>query len=131
MEGRRNKVVMYQAVQDQYLKIYQGSMTLMEYYNEVQSKLAAVERAEAKTVAPCIVEEIAAANGHDAPTEADILEAYNYDVAVRFVMQSNYRNYIAELRNDYLDNKNNYPRTLASAYEIMRLRGPESSRPEH
>ena len=45
-------------------------------------------------------------------------------------MNSNYRKYIESLSNDYLDNENKYPRTLAAAYEIMHLRGPESSRPE-
>ena len=53
-----------------------------------------MKRAGAQMVAPCIVAEIAAANGHDVPTEADIREACEYDVAVRFVMNSNYRTYI-------------------------------------
>ena len=106
-------------------------MTLMEYYDKVKSKLAALERDRITLVETCIVDEIASTNGHDAPIDADRPEAHGYVVAVRFVLQSNYPKYIAELSSDQLDHENKYPRSLASAYEILYLHGPEFSRPEH
>ena len=64
-------------------------------------------------------------------TDADRREAHDYAVAVRFVLQSNYPKYIAELSNAQMNYENKYPRSLATAYEILRRRGPESSRPDH
>ena len=60
-------------------------MTLMEYCDKVKSKLVAMERVGACMVQPTMVAEIAVANGHDAPTDADCREAQDYAVAVRFV----------------------------------------------
>ena len=64
-------------------------------------------------------QEIAVANEHDAPTDADRREAHDYVVAVRFVLQNNYPKYIAKLSNDQLDFENKYPRSLAAASEIL------------
>ena len=61
----------------------------------------------------------------------DRREAHDYVVAVRFVLQSNYTKYIAELSNDPLDYENKYPRSLAAAYEILHIRGQELTRPDH
>ena len=73
---------------------------MMEFYDKVKSKSVV------------IVEEIAVANGHDAPTNMDHREAHNCIVAVRFVLQSNYPKYIAKLSNDQLDYENNFPGDL-------------------
>ena len=124
-------MVTSQAAQIKYLSIHQGNKSLLEYQDKVKSTVAIMQRANAQTVTPCIVAEIAAANVHDVPTEADIREVCECDVAVRFVMHSNYRKYIEALSNDHFDNENKYPRTLALAYEIMHLCGLESSRPKH
>ena len=113
---------------DKCTKIHQGSMKLMECYDTVKSKLDALDRAGATLYDKCIVVQIAAANGHNVPTDADRHEARDYAGAVRFVLQSNYPKYIAELSNDHLDHENKYPRTLAAAYEILHFRGPESPR---
>ena len=78
----------------------------MEYYDKVKSKLVAMERVGACMVQPSMVAEIAVANGHDAPTDADRRGAHDYVVAMRFVLQSKYPKYIAKLSKDQLDYEN-------------------------
>ena len=78
-------------------------------------------------VQPSMAAEIAVANGHDAPTDADHREAQDYAVAVLFVLQLDY----PKLSNDQLDYENKYHMSLAAACEIFHLRGPESSHPDH
>ena len=51
-----------------HLKIHQGNSSLLEYHDKVKSTVATMKRAGAQMVAPCIVAEIAAANGHDVPS---------------------------------------------------------------
>ena len=97
IEGRRNTAVLPISAKDQYIKIRQGSMTLMEYYDRAKSKLVAMALAGASLVDTATVEEIAVANEHDAPTDADRREAHDYVVAVRLVLPNNYPKYIAKL----------------------------------
>ena len=63
IKGRRNTAVLAINAKDQYIKIRQGSMTLMEYYDKVKSKLVVLERAGGNLVEISIVAEIAVANG--------------------------------------------------------------------
>ena len=53
-------------------------MTLMEYYDKMKSKLAALKWTGASLVDTAVVEETAVANGHDVPTDADRHEAHDY-----------------------------------------------------
>ena len=83
----------------------------------------------ATLVDEALVTQIAIANNRTAATANadDRLAALNYAVAVKFVLHSNYPKYITELSNDMLHDIDNYPRSLDAAYEVLQLRGPEST----
>ena len=98
IEGRYNTAVLAINAVDQHIKMRQGSMTLMKYFDRVKSKLVAMERAGESLAETSIATEITVDNGHNAPTDANRRDAYDYVVAVRFVMQSNYPKYIAKTR---------------------------------
>ena len=49
---------------------------------------------------------------------------FDYTIAVRFVLQSNYPKYVIELANDMLHGVDNYPRTLDGAFDVLQLHGP-------
>ena len=58
------------------------------------------------------------------PNEDDRIEARSQELAIRFIRgtNNNHKGYLRHLRNSYLDGRDNYPRTVHEAYNILRRR---------
>ena len=58
------------------------------------------------------------------PNDDDRTEAQNQELAIQFIRGTNinHKGYLRHLRNSYLDRRDNYPRTVHEAYNILRQR---------
>jgi hypothetical protein len=68
-----------------------------------------------------LVEAIAISSGRQQPNDADRKEAREQTLAMRFIRGTNerYKNYLAHLRNSFLDGSDIYPETVHQAYNIL------------
>ena len=68
-----------------------------------------------------LVMDVAEQNGRDMPNADDWTEAWNQELAIRFIRGTNlhHKGYLCHLRNLYLDGHDNYPRTVHEAYNIL------------
>ena len=128
VEGRTNTAVVCAKAKIKFYKMRQGHKTLLEYYEEVKAADATLERIGVSLADDAVIEEIAAGHGRAVPNMADKLKGRHKAVAVHFVLNSSYPKYVAELHYDMLNEEDHYPMDLATAYEIMHLRGPENVR---
>ena len=75
--------------------------------------------------------EVAHHNGRVVPTKGDQIEARSQELVIQFIRgtNSNHKGYLRHLRNSYLDGRDNYPRTVHEAYNILRRCEEESPPP--
>ena len=68
-----------------------------------------------------LVTEVTHQNGREVPNEDDRTEACSQELAIRFIRgtNNNHKGYLRHLRNSYLDGRDNYPRTVHEAYNIL------------
>ena len=66
--------------------------------------------------------EVVHQNGREVANEDDRTEARGQELAIWFIRgtNNNHKGYLRHLRNSYLDGRNNYPRSVHEAYNILR-----------
>ena len=71
-----------------------------------------------------LVTEVVQQNGREVPNDDDHTEARSQELAIWFIRRTNinHKGYLCHLRNSYLDQCDNYPRTVHEAYNILRQR---------
>ena len=69
-----------------------------------------------------LVAEVAQQYGREVANDDDCIEARSQELAIRFIRgtNANHKGYLRHLRNSYLDRRDNYPRTVHEAYNILR-----------
>ena len=110
-------------VKEKFYKFYQGRHMSLERYHELF--LAQVEILDEVGITvedDALVTEVAHQNGREVANEDDQTEAHSQELAIRFIRgtNNNHKGYLRHLRNSYLDGRDNYPRTVHEAYNILR-----------
>ena len=106
-------------------------MTLERYHELFLAQVEVLDEVGITIEDDALAIEVAHHNGRVVPTEGDWIEARSQELAIRFIRgtNSNHKGYLRHLRNSYLDGRDNYPRTVHEAYNILRRREEESPPP--
>ena len=126
MEERRHLPDGLLDVKEEFYQMRQGkNESLQRYYERFKNQVAVMREVGVSIVDEALVNQVANSNGRtNAPTDADHDEAMEQTLAIRFIRGANkrFKTYLTELRHAALDGNNNYPETLALAYNIMQRR---------
>ena len=110
---------------EEFYRMYQGrNMSLARYHERFVNQVEVLDAVNADIVDRAVAQWVADRNQHVVPTVADRAEAKERTMAVRFLrgLNSRYRGYLTEKRNQHLDGQNNYPATLQEAFTIIQRR---------
>ena len=119
-------------VKEKFYKFYQGRyMTLERYHELFLAQVEVLDEVGITVEDEALVEEVAAENGRVEPNDEDRREAWDQELAMRFIHRTNtqHKGYLHHLRNSYLDGADNYPRTIHKAYNILQRRVEEAPAP--
>ena len=119
-------------VKEKFYKFYQGRhMTLERYHELFLAQVEVLDEVGITIEDDALAIEVAHHYGSVVPTEGDRIEARSQELAIRFIRgtNSNHKGYLRHLRNSYLDGRDNYPRTVHEAYNILRRHEEESPPP--
>ena len=112
-------------VKEKFYKFYQGRhMTLERYHELFLAQVEVLDEVGITIEDDALTIEVANHNGREVPNGDDRVEARNQELAIRFIrgINNNHKGYLRHLRNSYLDGRDNYPRTVHEAYNILRRR---------
>jgi 2-polyprenyl-6-methoxyphenol hydroxylase-like FAD-dependent oxidoreductase len=109
-------------MRETYHTLKQGqSETLHNYHKRVVGVVEAMEAVRITLVDPCLLEQITSENGRTfaEATGADITDARNQAITMQFVhgADSRFDPYRNELAHAFLNNRDEYPRTLSEVIE--------------
>ena len=116
-------------VKEKFYKFYQGRyMTLERCHELFLAQTEVLDEVGITTEDKALVVEIAGENGRVEPNDDDRREAWDQELAMRFIRGTNlnHKGYLRHLRNSYLDGSDNYPRTVHEAYNILQRREEEA-----
>ena len=119
-------------VREKFYNLRQGRyQSLRDYYDAFVAQVAVMNEVGIAVADDSLVAEVATENGRDVPDEADFEEAKEQALTARFLRGTNakYRQYLRDLRNNYLDGNDYYPTTVHDAYNILQRR--EIDNPVH
>ena len=112
-------------VKEKFYKFYQGRhMTLERYHELFLAQVEVLDEVDITIEDDALTIKVAHHNGREVPNKDDRVEARNQELAIWFIREtnSNHKGYLRHLRNSYLDGRDNYPRTVHEAYNILRRR---------
>jgi hypothetical protein len=123
-EGRSNLVNEANKLKGRFYSMRQGKYEpLVQYRARFESIVNAMKEVNLSVVDPCVLEQVAVGHGRTiaTATAADREEAHQKVIANQFIRGSNdrYKAYKRELENAVLNERDEYPVTLADALEIM------------
>jgi hypothetical protein len=121
-EDRRKLSEALCEIKETFYAFKQGrNMSLQQYYELFLNQVEVLDEVGVNIADDSLINTITAANGHDKPTEEDLVEAREQALAICFIRGANdtYTSYRAHLRNSFLDENDLYPSTLHQAYNIM------------
>ena len=110
-------------VKEKFYKFYQGRhMTLEQYHELFLVQVEVLDEVGITIEDDALVTEVAHHNGREMPNEDDWIEAWSQELAIQLIRgtNNNHKGYLCHLRNSYLDEHDNYPRTVHEAYNILR-----------
>jgi hypothetical protein len=100
---------------------------LVQYHRRFESMVAAMEAVEISLTEPCMIKQVAASHGRTqlGATASDKEEAKQRLLANQFIRSANYRYdaFRRELEHSMLNERDEYPKSVAAALEIMERRG--------
>ena len=117
---------------EDFYKMYQGrNMSLSRYHERFVNQVEVLDAVQADIVDPAVLNWVAQRNGRGVPNANDHIEAKERTLAARFMrgLNTRYRGYLIEKRNQHLDGQNNYPATLQAAFTTLQRREEESLGP--
>ena len=98
---------------------------MLEHYHELfLAQVEVLDEVGITVEDDTLVAELAQQYGREVPHDDDCIEARSQELAIRFIRgtNTNHKGYLHHLRNSYLDGRDNYPRTVHEAYNILRQR---------
>ena len=110
-------------VKEKFYKFYQGRhMTLERYHKLFLAQVEVLDEVGITVEDDTLVAEAAQQYRREVPNDDDRIKARSQDLAIRFIRgtNTNHKGYLRHLRNSYLDGRDNYPRTVHKAYNILR-----------
>jgi hypothetical protein len=126
-EQRANRFLEVSKLKASYYTFKQGQTeSLHNYHKRMVALVEAMKAVGISIVDPCLVEQVAGENERKASeaTLADKREAISRAIAMQFVRgaDSRYDSYRSELAHAFLNGRDEYPRTLSAAIEVMSKR---------
>jgi hypothetical protein len=115
-------------MKDKYYSLRQGKYeSLTQYHRKFESMIDAMEAVDISFDEPRMIRQVAESHGRTllTATDADKAEAKQKLIASQFVRSTNarYDAYRRELENSMLNGRDEYPKTITAALEIMERRG--------
>ena len=106
-------------------------MSLQRYHELFLNQVQVLEEAGGNITNDALAKEVAKENKRkwNEPTEEDWAKARERILAIRFILGANARHsaeYLAHLKNSFLEGNNNYPKMLSKAYNILSRWEPAS-----
>jgi hypothetical protein len=127
-QARSNLAHEINKLKGKFYSLKQGKYeNLVQYHRRFESMIAAMNAVNLSFDEPCMIQHVAESHGRTLPTAnaADKEDAKQQILANQFVRSTNYRyeTFRRELEHSALNGRDEYPKSIAAALEIMERRG--------